>query len=252
MPNDPKWRTISRVSGATISEVIAVYLHILVEASNADERGRTQPNIEDIASALDITTERVQSIVDAMQGRVIDGDRLTGWEKRQPKREDNSADRAKRWREEQKRTQENASERKRPLEKRREEERREEIKTTTTPSAEEFLAAWNENRGRLPEAKTLTASRKKKLAVRVKEGLTAESFTSAVKIAARTPFCRGENDRGWRLDFDFLVENDTNLTRVLEGKYGLPDPEIRVQEMSIIEALGDFLPPEFREPAGAA
>ena len=75
----------------------------------------------------------------------------------------------------------------------------------------------------------------------------------AVKLAARTPFCRGQNDRGWKMDFDFLIENDTNLTKVLEGKYGPPDPAPRlVQEMSIEEALGDFLPPEFRMKAGAA
>lgn len=141
MPNDPKWRTIARVSGTTIPEVISVYLHILVEASNATERGRTQPNIEDIASALDMTFERVQSVVDAMQGRVIEGDKLTGWEKRQPQREDNSADRAKKWREEQKRTQANATERKRTLEKSREEKSREELNTNTLALTSEEVHA---------------------------------------------------------------------------------------------------------------
>lgn len=103
MPNDPKWRTIARASKQSISSVIAVYLHILVNASNADERGRTQ-NLcnEDIASALDLECEQVDLIYDAMQGRVMDGDRVKGWEKRQPLREDGSAERAKKWRENQK------------------------------------------------------------------------------------------------------------------------------------------------------
>lgn len=41
MPNDPKFRTIARISGQRIGDVIAVFLHVLVDASaNANERGR--------------------------------------------------------------------------------------------------------------------------------------------------------------------------------------------------------------------
>lgn len=116
MPNDPKWRTIARVSGQPISAVLAVYIHLLVIASNATERGRTQ-NVcsEDLASALDLDTEQIDSILSAMQGRVLDGDAVSGWAKRQVEREDGSAERAKRWREAQKeakQTKPNATERK--------------------------------------------------------------------------------------------------------------------------------------------
>lgn len=117
MPNDPKWRTIARVSGQPITSVISVYIHLLVIASNASERGRTHDaNTEDIASALDLDAEQVQQICSAMQGRVLDGDLITGWEKRQVAREDGSAERAKAWREQKKNAaqqQANASERKR-------------------------------------------------------------------------------------------------------------------------------------------
>lgn len=117
MPNDPKWRTIARASKQPISAVLAVYLHLLVAAStNATERGRTQGICsEDVASALDLETEQVDQIIAAMQGRVLDGDRVSGWDQRQVEREDGSAARAKAWREaqkEQKRTQPNATERK--------------------------------------------------------------------------------------------------------------------------------------------
>lgn len=115
MPTDPKWRTISRVSGQRIGDVMAVYIHILVCASNASERGRTQSfNSEDVASALDLEAEQVEQIVAAMQGRVLDDDMVRGWAKRQVAREDGGAERAKAWREakkaESKRTP-NASER---------------------------------------------------------------------------------------------------------------------------------------------
>lgn len=100
MPTDPKWRTISKASGQAIGNVIAVYVHMLVCASNATERGRTQSfNSEDVASALDIETEQVEQIVTAMQGRVLDGDMVKGWAVRQVSREDGSAERSKAWRE---------------------------------------------------------------------------------------------------------------------------------------------------------
>ncbi len=114
MPTDPKWRGIARRSGQRIGDVIAVFNFMMVNASaNANERGRTHNMFaDDIACALDIETEAVQAIFDAMMGKVWDGEgRLTGWQKRQPKREDSSAERAKRWRDERKRTQANASER---------------------------------------------------------------------------------------------------------------------------------------------
>ncbi len=99
MPNDPKWRTIARISEQTIPAVIAVYLHILVNAGNAEERGHLHHFVpEDIAGALQIETEQVQAILSAMQGRVLDGDCVSGWAARQPLREDGSAQRAKAWR----------------------------------------------------------------------------------------------------------------------------------------------------------
>lgn len=88
MPTDPKWRTISRASGQSIATVQAVYLHLLVDGSRNVTRGHTNVTNEDLASALDVTDECIKAVIDAMQGRVLDGDRLTGWELRQPKRED--------------------------------------------------------------------------------------------------------------------------------------------------------------------
>ena len=93
MPTDSKWRTISRKSGQPISCVIALFNLILVNASANDAERGTLRNWrhEDAASALDMDEEDVAAIVAAMEGRVIEGGRLMGWEKRQPKREDGTA-----------------------------------------------------------------------------------------------------------------------------------------------------------------
>ena len=114
MPTDPKWRGIAKRSGQRIGDVIAIFSFMMVNASaNATERGRTHNLFaDDIASALDLETDAVESVLDAMLGKVWDKDgKLTGWEKRQPKREDSSAERARKWRAERNRTQPNATER---------------------------------------------------------------------------------------------------------------------------------------------
>lgn len=114
MPTDPKWRGIARRSGRTIPEVMAVFTFAMVNASaNANERGRTHNLFaDDLADALGMEIDHVEAILTAFQGKVMDRNGwLTGWEKRQPKREDSSAERAKAWRAERKRTHPNASER---------------------------------------------------------------------------------------------------------------------------------------------
>ncbi|WP_353177608.1 hypothetical protein [Delftia acidovorans] len=88
MPNDPKWRTIARHSKQPISLVQATFLHLMVEASRNVTRGHADVTAEDLASALDCDEDQIQAILDAMQGRVLDGMQLAGWEKRQPKREE--------------------------------------------------------------------------------------------------------------------------------------------------------------------
>lgn len=91
MPTDPKWRTIARVSGQSIALVQAVYLHLLVDASRNVTRGHATVTAEDLASALDVTDDQIESVMAAMQGRVIDGQAITGWDRRQPKREDSGS-----------------------------------------------------------------------------------------------------------------------------------------------------------------
>lgn len=119
MPTDPKWRVVARKSGRPLSEVIAVFAFMLLNAgANASERNEhdTERGVlknwsdEDVAAALDVEPANVAAIREAMQGKTLEGDKLTGWEKRQPKREDGSAERAKQWRE-RKRTQANAEKR---------------------------------------------------------------------------------------------------------------------------------------------
>lgn len=112
MPTDPKWRVVAKRSGRSLPEVISVFMFMMTNAgANATERGELDNwSHDDIAAALDMEAEHVAAIYEAMQGKTLEGKRLTGWEKRQPKREDSSAERAKAWRE-RNRTQPNAKKR---------------------------------------------------------------------------------------------------------------------------------------------
>lgn len=112
MPTDPKWRTIARKSGQRVGDVIAIFNFLMVNAGeNTAERGALDGlDMEDVATALDLSEADVSAVLSAMDGKVIEANRLTGWDKRQPKREDgNAQERKAAWRE-RKRTQENAVE----------------------------------------------------------------------------------------------------------------------------------------------
>jgi DNA-binding transcriptional regulator YhcF (GntR family) len=92
------------------------------------------------------------------------------------------------------------------------------------PSAEvdSYLGIWNEMCGTLPKVSKLTKERRKKLKTRIAEGLTPQAFRQLVVTCANTPFLRGDSKGGWRADFDWLIENEANVLKVREGKYGPP------------------------------
>ena len=83
MPTDPKWRVIAKRAGRPISEVIAVFTHMLINAgANATDRGTLSHWCdEDVAAALDIEVENVEAICRAMEGKVLNGLRLSGWDR---------------------------------------------------------------------------------------------------------------------------------------------------------------------------
>lgn len=108
--------------------------------------------------------------------------------------------------------------------------RREEISTPTESHPErdsgkpetrpeEYANSWNRLRGPLPKVLEFTESRKRKVVIRQRQGISLEAFEKAVAKCAQDPFLSGDNRQGWKADFDWIVENDKNLLKVLEGKY---------------------------------
>lgn len=64
----------------------------------------------------------------------------------------------------------------------------------------------------------LTNKRKEKLKKRLDE-IGEDEFIKAFDCIKESDFLQGKNSNGWRVSFDWLIENDTNAVKVLEGKY---------------------------------
>jgi hypothetical protein len=105
---DPKFSIIAKRSKQPRYVVMACWPALLEYSSSRDDRGTLKGlDLEEVAVVLDLETEQVDAIYQAMidKGMIVN-DRLKSWEKRQPKREDeHSYERLKRHRENKKQAQ---------------------------------------------------------------------------------------------------------------------------------------------------
>lgn len=77
-------------------------------------------------------------------------------------------------------------------------------------------AGWVQ--ARLP----IGAQRRRQVRARLK-ALGFEGWMNLLSVAEAQPFLAGSNDRGWRMDLEFLA-SERGSTRILEGKYRRADP----------------------------
>jgi uncharacterized protein YdaU (DUF1376 family) len=84
---------------------------------------------------------------------------------------------------------------------------------------QEVIDAWHTRMVPLgfPRIAKMTGQRERMLNARLKDS-TLEEWQRAMDALERSAFCRGENDRGWRADFDFLLQ-PKSFTKLLEGAY---------------------------------
>lgn len=99
-PYDPKWRAVAVRAGANVrpGDVWAVFTALCDRASQAADRGSLDGlDAEDVAAGLGYELDQVNSIIAALKAKsLIDDERVTTWEKHQPKREDDGAAERKR------------------------------------------------------------------------------------------------------------------------------------------------------------
>ena len=86
-------------------------------------------------------------------------------------------------------------------------------------SVKDIVEAWNE----LADAKGLakvvrvTDSRRKQIQARIKE-YEPDDWSKALTAIYKSKFLCGENDRGWKADFDFLLQ-PKSFVKLVEGAY---------------------------------
>lgn len=97
-----------------------------------------------------------------------------------------------------------------------------EVSIDTSKISFDFLSCWNlmANNCGISKIQSITKSRKAKLLARFKDVyLFDNTFQTACGLIAQSDFMQGKNGNGWKVTFDWLISNDTNITKVLEGNY---------------------------------
>ena len=96
--SDPKFQLVAKRAGSTVAEVVAVWAFVLETASQNSSRGQfdgVDHEAVDLALGMeDGTTERILTAME-QRGLIAEG-RIASWSKRQPKREDDTANERKR------------------------------------------------------------------------------------------------------------------------------------------------------------
>lgn len=157
----------------------------------------------DVGEVIKVLLQR-QLLMEDESGELF----VPSWDKRQMK-SDSSSERVRKFREKQDETLQ-----KRPcngLEENRGEEKRKE----ETP-IKEVADVWNESG--LVKCLALNDTRKKHLNARLSESFFAENWKVAIQRISESNFCKGQNERKWKADFDWFLQPDV-IAKIMEGKY---------------------------------
>lgn len=82
---------------------------------------------------------------------------------------------------------------------------------------EQLTLAWNG--AGLPAIKKWSVTRKVNLARRLKDHEFEQNIPAIIQRIKDSSFLTGGGERHWRADIDWLLKNDTNYVKILEGKY---------------------------------
>lgn len=92
------------------------------------------------------------------------------------------------------------------------------------------VEVWNETAraNGLPVCQKITTPRRAKLKQRLKSCGGLDGWRTACERVGASPFCRGENDRGWRANIDFLLR-ESSFVKVMEGAFSYDTPKDNTQ-----------------------
>lgn len=70
-----------------------------------------------------------------------------------------------------------------------------------------------------PTIRTLSKVRKDKIKTRWGEIKSLDTFKQICSRMEESSFLKGKNDREWKASFDWILENDNNWVKIIEGNY---------------------------------
>lgn len=90
---------------------------------------------------------------------------------------------------------------------------------TNGPTPEQLMALWNEKaHPNLPRVEMMTDKRRSHIGARLKDHPEKEFWDKLIERVNNSPLLRGENDRSWKCNFDWIL-NVNNMAKILEGNY---------------------------------
>ena len=106
----------------------------------------------------------------------------------------------------------------------------------TQKDLDEIQTRWNEifEQSNISTIKKLTSQRRQKLKARLQEFSKDEIFEAMNKIKDSS-FCQGIGGKGWAATFDWMIFNDNNLTKILEGQYDDKKPKQTQEDRELDE-----------------
>ena len=254
---DAKLGEVALVAGCSRSVAIAVWHCILESAASVNDGGRFDATARRVAVILCEPLGVIEAAFSEMAslGMIADG-AIAAWSRRQYE-SDSSTERSRRHRERAKEVAATVVQRcATPPE----------TETDISPSLPseapaplpqdiepfaEAVSAYNLTAASVgwPKAQRLTPPRRAALRKRLEECGGLDGWESAMAKARASPFLTGDNDRGWRPDFDFFLQAKS-FNKLMEGAYDQRDrhprqfaagPRRASGPGTLIAAMGDIL-----------
>jgi len=124
--------------------------------------------------------------------------------------------------------------------------------STPLPTPQRVVDVWNEERGPLAQARTLTSGRRRKIEIRSATDRDETWWRGYFRRIASSSWCRGDNPRGWKADLDWAVSSEEVVVKVLEsGRYddrASPEdlPKATRNALAVLAEIGGEEPSETR------
>lgn len=96
------------------------------------------------------------------------------------------------------------------------------IQTYKPSFALPYIDAWNLIAPKIGLSGVRGPTDKRENKIRIRTSEKAFDFYEIMEILRKDKFSRGDNDRGWTVSFDYIIDNQTNYNKILDKKPNEP------------------------------